>query len=156
MPYLFKRLPTNPAPVEPEEFLLEFDGFEPIPLKKMGSVSIAEQQWFDYFIEKIEKLGDQPFSKYGITTYYIAYCLAMGEIRDWALSKSTSAKKIQQKLNQLAKDTVGRTIKVDAPAALFQKMFYEFWMKEVSGWQEKVNEPEGNDQGALPIGTEST
>jgi hypothetical protein len=157
MPYLFKRATSNPSPVEPEEFIIEHKGYEPIILPKMGSLSLDERLWLDRFNKMVtdfdgREIGDRP-----ITTFFAGYCLALMAIRDWTLAPKSNEKKLLAGLEEATQVMTGQKVAgLDIPEDLMNRIYVEFWAKELNGWKETINpESEGNEA-EKPTGTASS
>ena len=151
MPYLFKR--SGKSNIEPESFTIEYDGFEPVELPKMGSLSISERFLFENWAKEVEKEKGQDLTALLQSNFHFFYSsanIALMAIRDYTSGSIKTTKELNKQLHIAKAVIVGeKTPDWDIPEGLALKIWTDFWSKEVNNsWNEPINEPasEGNEK----------
>lgn len=155
MPYLFKTKNKPSQTIEPEPITVEHDGVS-VELYKLGSLTLAERLAWDDFRAKLETEGVD-VTKLAQSRWLLVACLAYQEIRQQTIEPGYApdfslAEQVAKGDRLDIKDENGGLV----PVELINKIWDEFWSKELLGWEQPLNVPEGNGGKKKPTGTKSS
>jgi len=156
MPYLFKTKKKPTEIVEPELITIEHDGVS-VELYKLGSLTLSERLAWDDFRLSLAKDYDVELSEIGQSRWLLVACLAYQEIRQQTIEKDytpdfSAATSIARGDRHDLTDEQGGYVSSE----LINKIWDEFWSKELLGWDKPLNPPEGTTEGKKRTGTKSS